>query len=271
MNNVYERLWNRAAILDRRLSAKLSKNTPVATFTFDDFPCSAYEIGSRILEAADVRGTYFVSGGFLGRTIDGIRLYEEGHVKAAHEGGHEIGCHAFDHKKLGCFGSKFAEETCDRNAEFVRKLLGPNAIMTSFAYPYGDVSIPVKSKLARRFTLCRGVRQQLNSDTVDLAQISIVSLEMRHSNQLNFTNIIADAVKNKSWIVFLTHDISENPSPYGSTPAMIENALEALSAASIPVLPLKAAAEQVVLGMRAEGMKGDAIDNNLRFARAGCS
>src|SRR4051812_41481861 len=121
LNSLRQRLRNRAALLDRRHSIKLQPATAIATFTFDDFPRSAYETGGRILEAAGVRATYFVVGSYIGRTVDCVEQYDEAILKAAYAAGHEIGCHTFDHKKLGNMGPDFARETCDRNRHFFQQ------------------------------------------------------------------------------------------------------------------------------------------------------
>ena len=213
----------------------------MATFTFDDFPRSAYERGGRILEAAGARATYFAVGSYMGRTVDGVEQYDEATLRAAHAAGHEIGCHTFDHEKLGPQGPDFTRETCERNLKFFQQTLGTPEKMTSFAYPYGDVSLSVKNEISRHFPLCRGVHERLNSDWVDLAQVDTISLESRHAGQLNLKALIAEALAKKSWIVFLSHDVSENPSPYGSTPVLIEEAVRCLGAAGIPIRTMKAA------------------------------
>ncbi|MDB5492382.1 MAG: hypothetical protein JWO78_2231 [Micavibrio sp.] len=237
------RLRNRAALMDKTRSVAWDLDAPMASFTFDDFPADALEVGGRILkEEANACGTYYVSGCFMGKTIDGIKFYEEGHLKDAAAQGHEIGCHAFQHEKLGQQGPRFARQTCEDNAAFVRDILGSGVKMTSFAYPYGDTSLTVKSALSKKFEYCRGVRQELNTGKVDRGQISVISLEIRHAAYVDIKRTVADAVANKSWIVFLTHDIRENPSPYGSTPAMLENAVKAVTEAGIQILPLRDAA-----------------------------
>jgi peptidoglycan/xylan/chitin deacetylase (PgdA/CDA1 family) len=239
--SIAARLRNRLALFDRRRAAPLRLQSTVASFTFDDFPRSAYETGGRMIEAAGARATYFVVGSYMGRTVDGIEQYNEGTLRAAHAAGHEIGCHTFAHERLGEKGAGFAHETCDRNAVFVRDMLGADVAMTSFAYPYGDASLSVKNAMAARFSLCRGIGHALNTGSVDLAQLRIISLESRFINEVDIPKTVADAAAHKSWIIFMSHDVSENPSPFGSTPAMIGAALDALDAANIPVKTLREA------------------------------
>jgi len=237
------RLRNRAALIDKTRSVEWEHHAPLASFTFDDFPADALEVGGRILkEKANAKATYYVSGCFMGKTIDGIKFYDEGHLNAVEKEGHEIGCHGFQHEKFGERGIRFARRNCEDNAAFVRDVVGPHVKMTSFAYPYGDTSPLVKPVMAKKFPFCRGVRQELNTNKVDRAQISIISLEIRHAEYVDLKRTVAEAVANKSWIVFLTHDVCENPSPYGSTPAMIENAVDAVMEAGIQIMPLSQAA-----------------------------
>ena len=248
LNNLRQRIRNRAALFDRHHVIPLQLPTAMATFTFDDFPRSAHETGGKILEAAGARATYFLVGSYMGRTVDGVEQFDEATLKAAHAAGHEIGCHTFDHKKLGSQGADFTRETCARNLKFFQQTLGTTEKMTSFAYPYGDVSLSVKNEISHHFPLCRGVRERLNSGRVDLAQVDTISLESRHAEQLDLKALVAEARAKKSWIVFLSHDVSENPSPYGSTPAMIEEAVRCLGAAGIPILTIKAAAAIIQQG-----------------------
>ncbi len=240
------RIYNKLAVMDRSQSMKLHLDAPIASFTFDDFPTSAYTVAGRMLEEVGARATYFVSAEFMGRTIDGIEYYSPELVREAYAKGHEIGCHAFDHTYLGMKGAAFARDTADRNAAAMRGVLGEQCMLTSFAYPYGDVSPRVKWAMGKKFALCRGVQRTLNTGVADLAQLAVISLEMRHWDAQMLAATIAEAKRQKSWIVFLTHDISNMPTPYGSTPEMVQATLRALADAGIAILPLKAAAAQAI-------------------------
>lgn len=242
------RIHNRLALLDSTQSVKCKHHEAMASFTFDDFPTSAYTIAGKMLEEAGARGTYFASAEFMGRTIDGIEYYTPDLLKEIHAKGHEIGCHSFSHVRLGAKGPAFAKDSAKKNLAVMRAILGEQFTMTSFAYPYGDVSPAVKWAMGRHFSLCRGVHQSANTGSVDLAQIRIISLESRHWDSDAMCHIVEEAKRNRSWLVFLTHDISDSPTPYGSTPAMMRTVLDMLGQSSIPIMPLKAAAAKAVFG-----------------------
>jgi len=49
------------------------------------------------------------------------------------------------------------------------------------------------------------------------------------------------ALHGRGWLIFHTHDVSDAPSKYGSTPAMLDWALSHLAEVRIPVLPVREA------------------------------
>jgi hypothetical protein len=96
--------------------------------------------------------------------------------------------------------------------------------------------------MSSQIELCRGIRAGINNETADLGQIRIVSLERYHWNPEAVDRVISNARDKNVWLVFLSHDVSDSPSPYGSTPDQIRRTLHALKRAAIPVKTLKAAA-----------------------------
>src|ERR1700728_1056766 len=84
---------------------RLRTETPMVSFTFDDIPKSAATTGAGILEAHDVRGTFFISGGLVGATSSHWAAVDVPDIIALHRRGHEIGCHTFSHSR-----------TCDLDA-----------------------------------------------------------------------------------------------------------------------------------------------------------
>ena len=49
-------------------------------------------------------------------------------------------------------------------------------------------------------------------------------------------------------MIFFTHDVSETPSPFGCTPAMLEYTLERLAGAAIETIPVRQAMARAVFG-----------------------
>lgn len=247
MSSLNDRLRRATA---RLLSAKPVKLTPeraLASLTFDDFPRSAWTAGGPILAQHGVRGTYYAAGRYCGASEDGLAYYDADDLRAVHAAGHEVGCHSWGHVQGHRERTSALAEDADRNAAFVSGLLG-DAPMVSFAYPYGELSARTKRVFAPRFATCRGVHGGLNVGVTDLADLRAEPIERRSWTAEKIEAAVAQATERKAWLIFFTHDVSDDPSPYGCTPAMLEHALATLRAAEVDVLPVKAALARATFG-----------------------
>jgi len=217
--------------------AQLAAQRPVASITFDDFPKNAWLEGGPILARHGVKATYYTAGGFCGRQVEDTVFYDQADLNALTAGGHEIGCHGFGHQPTPSLSSEELAADAQRNRAFLRPFLGGEAPV-SYAFPYGQVSVRTKTLLAPRFACLRGVHPGVNAGRVDLAQLNTISLETRCWSEAEIKAAIARALKDCGWLIFYTHDISDRPSAYGSTPAMLDWALSQLVAAGVDILPV---------------------------------
>ncbi len=234
-------------LLTRNIPVKLIPSRldrPIASITFDDFPRSAWREGGPILERHGARATYYAAGRFCGLSEDGIEYYMPEDLTAIQGAGHEIGCHTFLHQYGTGVSSKALNEDVARNQAFVAGLLGDYPL-SSFAYPYGDVSPRTKLLFSRRFATSRGIGRGINAGLIDLAQLKAVALEHQAWNPAVIEAAVAQAVRRGGWIIFFTHDVSDEPSPFGATPEMLDHALSAVRKAGIDILPVKHALARV--------------------------
>ena len=220
--------------------AHLQGLRPVASISFDDFPRNAWTEGGPVLARHGVRGTYYTAGGFCGRVVDGTAFYDEADLKALAAAGHEIACHGFAHQPAPNLTTSELAADADRNREFLRPFLGGEAPV-SYAFPFGRVSPRTKRFYAPRFSSSRGVHPGINAGHVDLAQLNTISLEKRCWDEKAILTAIQRTLHDHGWLVFYTHDVSDAPSEYGSTPAMLDWALSRVAQARIPVLPVREA------------------------------
>lgn len=232
---VSQRLTRNVALRPRR--SRLS--APIATFSFDDVPQSAWLKGGPLVEAHGGRATYFVAGALEGQTIDGVKHFERADLAAMAARGHEIGCHTFDHMRVVFGGKSAVEATLQRNADFVRDAAGIE--MTSFAYPFGHVNLSTKLMMSRRFAGSRGIWAGVNAPSIDIDQVQAAPLESRSWDATDFDGLIAAAKARNGWLVFFGHDVDEAPSPYGCTPAQLESVLKKVKDAGFEILPFKEA------------------------------
>ncbi len=171
----------------------------------------------------------YTAGGFCGRTVDGTAFYDESDLRELAAAGHEIACHGFAHQPKPSLTDAELVADAARNREFLMPFLQCHGL-ASYAYPYGKASLRTKALLAPRFSSLRGVHPGLNAGRVDLAQLNTISLETRCWNAAKIEPAIQRAVQLRAWLVFYTHDVSESPSEYGLTPAMLDWALKKVAA-----------------------------------------
>ena len=236
--------------LTQRLPLKPTKSrltAPVASITFDDFPRSAWTAGGEVLARHNARATYYAGGSFQDRTVEGLEYFTAADLKNIAVAGHEIGCHGFSHEVSWKIGAEALADDSDRNAAAVQKALG-DYVMSSYAYPYGEASPRTKAMMGARFASARGIRKGVNTGLIDLAQLKAVGIEKWWWTPAYIEGVIARAKASNGWLIFFTHDVSENPSPYGATPVMLEHALNALAASGVEVLPVKHALAKVAFG-----------------------
>jgi peptidoglycan/xylan/chitin deacetylase (PgdA/CDA1 family) len=244
-------IWNRAkrSVRDRLTrrwtfdSVRNRASAPLVSFSFDDFPRSAAKLGAQILRDFGVKGTYFVAGGRAGLRLDGLDQFVDEDLVDVAANGHEIGCHTFGHLRLPGASPAAIKDDLLRNAEFVDRVLG-GYTMSSFAYPYGDVSVPTKLLMGRLFPTCRGIWFGANKHRIDRRQLRAVSLE-RSFDTARISAVLDDAQASGGWVIFFTHDISDNPSPYGCEPIRFSRVLNDVVSRGIEILTIRDAAARV--------------------------
>ena len=192
-----------------------------------------------------MRGTYYTAGTFCGRSVDGTRFYDEGDLRALAAAGHEIACHGFGHQPTPTLSDAALAEDKARNAAFLAPFLN-GARLESYAYPYGASSVRTKKFYAPHFSNLRGVHPGIIQGKVDLAQLNAVSLEMRSFSREKLSAAIADAKAKNGWIAFYTHGVSDSPTEYDLTAAILTEALEAVRRAGIEILPMRDAVKMVL-------------------------
>lgn len=228
--------------------AKINWPGGVVSFTFDDFPRSAWTNGGAILEKYDRRGTYYAALGMAGTSNNLGPLFDLDDLRAAHAHGHEIACHTYHHRDCARLMPGDIADEIDRNAVALAQVLGGAAI-ANFAYPFGGVSLSAKSELATRFASCRGTGRGINRGTVDLADLFSTSIYSRDFDRERLCQLIDDTQAASGWLIFYTHDVAEEPSPFGCTPEQFQSVV-AYAVENTPVLPVR----DVLAGL---GLAGD--------------
>lgn len=211
-----------ARLIERRASG-VRLDRPMISFSFDDAPESAASTGAALLEERGLRGTYFISAGLAGQEGPMGRNASMDEVKRLADAGHEIACHTHSHLDCGQASGADADADAERNRDaFVLAGLPEPA---TFAYPYGDVSIPAKRTLGQRFALLRGLHHGLIDERADLNQAPAVGIE-GPAGEAVALRWMDRARRRRSWLVLYTHDVGDQPSPFGCTPGALERLID---------------------------------------------
>jgi peptidoglycan/xylan/chitin deacetylase (PgdA/CDA1 family) len=229
-------LWSAAkAKVSHRLAThfrvepcRLRNETPMVSFTFDDIPKSAATTGAGILEDHGVLGTFYISGGLVGTTSSHWAAVDVPDIVALHRRGHEIGCHTFSHSRACDLDAAALTAEIEQNRRYLQSV-DPSIKIENFAYPFGYGSFGRKQQLKTAFESCRSIVPGVNSGTVDLQFLRAMPLIDLHIDRDAIERALDETQINNGWLIFYGHDVAETPSPYGCSPALLNQALEAAS------------------------------------------
>lgn len=208
----------------------------VISFTFDDAPRSAFIDGGRILEKYGFAGTFYIALTFLDK-LDSEVSFSKADLETAMQKTHELACHTFKHIDLS--KTKFLDSVADirENGERFSRLF-PDHQFQNFSYPFGAETLAIKKFLADEFRSARGIGHGLNIGKTDLANLKTIKLYRDRYSLAEIEAYIETAIDKKAWLIFYTHDVADNPSPYGCTPAYFEGVVKACSNKKLNVLTI---------------------------------
>lgn len=192
---------------------------PIVTFTFDDFPQSAAIEGAAILEDAGARGTFYLAGGTMGRpqdlepgsAVEPDLIATSQQVDQLARAGHEIGCHTFSHVSTQGMPRQQIARQCQEN-HALQLADGRDRRLTSFAYPFGRVSLRGKREAARHHVSSRGLLTDVNAGHADLAYLRAVSLQNSSMDVAGVDRWLSAATQVGGWLIFCCHDVRPTPS-----------------------------------------------------------
>jgi peptidoglycan/xylan/chitin deacetylase (PgdA/CDA1 family) len=225
-------------------SAPVRPQRGVFSLSFDDIPVSAWTEAGPILKEHGVTATYYVAGGLSDGENLGLPQFSTDHLQQLFAAGHEVGCHTFGHTSaLKVSPGEYAADL-DRNAAWVAERLDGH-VMTTFAWPYGDVSVGAKAVVADRFKLARGIRDGVNAGSADRANLQAIGLESRRLPGYDLEALMAETAGRRGWLVAYGHDVMVGPTPYGCTPDDLDRVIRSAKAAGLDILPVGQAWERM--------------------------
>ena len=219
---------------------RLQPGRPIVSFTFDDFPRSAWTAGGPVLARHGVTATYYTSFGLAGRDGASGPHFTHHDLRALLSAGHEIGCHTHAHCPAWETTPEDFEASVTRNEHHLGACF-PRARFRTLSYPISPPRAGTKRRMGHRFVCCRGGGQTHNAGVVDLNCLRGYFLEQSAGDARSLAAAIAASAAAGGWLILATHDVSPRPSRFGITPSFLDHALNLASASGAEILPVAAA------------------------------
>jgi peptidoglycan/xylan/chitin deacetylase (PgdA/CDA1 family) len=239
-------LRSRLGALRNRLLSQVSRRLlllgdqgPIVSFCFDDFPRTAYTAGGTILRGFGVRGTYYVALGLINTTNALGEQFTQDDIYSLLSDGHELGCHTFTHSSLRKVSRSSFQQDVIKGREAIQDMVGGDA--GNFAYPYGHVGLRSKGAIGAQMSSCRSIYGGINQGAADLNFLRANSLYGDLDGLAAIEALIDENIRTRGWLIFYTHDVRENPSPFGCTPALLDRTISLAIKKGNRVLTVKSA------------------------------
>ncbi|MCH8618604.1 polysaccharide deacetylase family protein [Undibacterium sp. TS12] len=213
----------------------LNKARGVVSFSFDDVPASACHQGAMLLERYQARGTFYVCGGLT----DGIEQNQVCHsaedLQRLQENGHEVGCHTYSHTNCANASNDMLTADWEKNQAFFKQ---HNIADCGFAFPFGAYDLGSKLAANKRFSYNRITGGGTQIGRADLSALRAQSLYSGRTNMDALVALIAHTASQGGWLILYSHEVSETPGPWGTTPELLETALQLATQEGCQVLPV---------------------------------
>jgi peptidoglycan/xylan/chitin deacetylase (PgdA/CDA1 family) len=229
------RVTNRLAMHFCAASFRLQNTSPMVSFTFDDTPKSALTVGVPILDEYNARATFYVAGGLVDQWSGHWTGISADEIVELHRRGHEIACHTFSHARTTDLDAAALAAEIESNRRYLLAL-DPSIRIENFAYPYGLGSVSHKGRLKKVFHSSRGIVPGVNSGVADLQFLRATPLINRDIDRDGIDRVFDEAVAKNGWLIFYSHDVATEPSPYGCSPSLLRHALDAASRRNVQIL-----------------------------------
>ena len=154
--------------------------------------------------------------------------------------GHELGCHTYAHCHAWDTSPQVFEENIVTNRRELQKLL-PTAEFKSLSYPIAWPRPDTKRRVAKYYSCARSGGPSFNLGRADANNLQATFIEKHRDNPEWMLRLIEANARAGGWLVFATHDVTENPTPFGCTPELFDRVVQAAAGSGARVLPVAAA------------------------------
>lgn len=215
---------------------RLELDQPTIAFTFDDFPVSAAEQAAPVLEAHEARGTFYFSNQLAGRSENGQPIASCAVAADLARRGHEIGGHTSGHLNVQRVSPDILLADVATNSAAIEILSGQRP--TTFAYPFGVVSLRSKHLLAGQYGALRGIQPGINRGWIDLAHLRGQELYDASSTLDDMATLLDELELGGGWLIFYSHDVRHDPTSIGCSPDYFAAVVDLVAERGIRIEPV---------------------------------
>lgn len=237
-NRISDKIARRLRPFQNRREITFTVKQPLVSISFDDFPISALENGSNVMESRGWRGTFYTSAALEGVENHHGLHFGQDHLNHLDARGHEIAGHTLDHVDCTTLSKGQLIDQIEKNKKLLREM-GVTQPLDGFAYPFGAANGPLKQLVSERFDAIRGITDGQHYRKADLNELKACGI-YSHTVESVIARIAAMA-KRPAWLILFTHDIRRSPSKWGCTPLEFERVLRAIEAVNAQVVPVREA------------------------------
>ncbi len=214
----------------------------MVSFAFDDGFSSHYTSTRNILNAAGVKGSFYVSTAFT-NVEDGYMTSAQ--VLGLQADGHEVAAHTRTHPHLPTLT---AQQATDEIVGSKNDLLAMGITnVDTFTYPFGEYNDSVKQIVKNAgFIGARSVNSGYNTPTQD--KYALLDQHIEFDTTLATLKANVDqAIAEKKWLIFEAHEQQANcgTEQYCNNPQLLTDIIAYVKSKSVPIITLRQGLQQM--------------------------
>lgn len=209
----------------------------IVSITFDDVAASTCQLAGDLLDKYNSKGTFYVAGGLTDQLEEGILCHSQQQLRNLAQRGHELGCHSYSHVHYDQLTTKQIEREMSQDIQFLASC-GADINHLNFAYPFGAYSFQAKRLCQHQFQSSRITGGGTLLNEVDLQLLPSYRLYQKNDTS-DLQSQIDLAAKKHGWLIMNTHDISDQPSPYGFSTSRLEDTIQSILNSGCRIMSVK--------------------------------
>ncbi|NTV44201.1 MAG: polysaccharide deacetylase family protein [Candidatus Yonathbacteria bacterium] len=210
----------------------------MVSLTFDDGWLSQYVNARPILNAANMKGGFYMITDVMDASVNPYNYMSPAQAKQLYDEGHEIGSHTLTHAHLASISTSLAQqELVGSLSDLIAKGM---PLSNTLVYPYGEYNATIE-QLAKDngYIGARSVEDGYNYKDTDKFALKIKEVT-RTTTLAEFQTWINEAVANKTWLVLMFHEVDAASSdPLAITSGTLQGVVNYLAANQIDVVTMR--------------------------------